>query len=146
MSAAASVANLLGLNADINFYTTMQLYWSRLYESNQEKLEQQAKYEQKWEEAQENAIGNSSEKKACHCGCEVVVEKDNQNEELAKAYADAKVWQYDQDLSEKLAELDIEYDTMKTMYDALLEELRAQKDSSKQLATTNLQDTHLLQG
>ena len=146
MSAAASVSNLLSLTADINFYTTMQIYWTNLYESNQEKLEQQIKYEEKHEKAYDDALNNTSEKKACHCGCEVVVGKENQNEELAEAYADAKVWQYDQELSEELSELDMEYDTMKTMYDALLESLRAQKDPAKQLATTNLQDTHLLQG
>ena len=48
MSAAASVANLLGLTADINYYTAVELYWSHLYESNQEKLQQQVKYEEKF--------------------------------------------------------------------------------------------------
>ena len=51
----------------------------------------------------------------------------------ARRYADAKVTKYDAELSLELADLDIEYDTMKTMYDTLVQELSAQKDAEKHL-------------
>ena len=57
----------------------------------------------------------------------------------------AFVKQYDEELSLELAELDMEYDTMKTMYDTLLEEMRAQADSEKTATSTAAQDTGLLQ-
>lgn len=138
---AAQLGNLLGVNADINYYTQQSIYWNAKYEANQEKLEKQIKYEEKWENAFDSAIDNSRELK---CGG-VVVAAENQNETLADAYAHKKVSQYDEELSLELAELDIEYDTMKTMYDTLLEELRAQQSTDKQAVSSAAQDTGLLQ-
>ena len=45
----------------------------------------------------------------------------------------------------ELAELDIEYDTMKTMYDTILEQLRAQEETEKQATSNAAQDTGLLE-
>ena len=64
---------------------------------------------------------------------------------LADQYAHAKVDQYNEELSLELADLDMEYDTMKTMYDTMLEELRAQQESEKTATSTAAQDTGLLQ-
>ncbi len=138
---AAQLGNLLGVRADINFYTQQSIYWNGLYEANQEKLEKQINYEQKWESAYDSAIDNTRE---LNCGGVRVCEG-NQNQQVADAYAHAKVSRYDEALSEELAELDIEYDTMKTMYDTLLEELRAQESADKQAVSTAAQDTGLLQ-
>ena len=67
------------------------------------------------------------------------------NKALADMYAHAKVDEYNEELSLELADLDIEYDTMKTMYDTMLEELRAQQESEKTATSTAAQDTGLLQ-
>ena len=64
---------------------------------------------------------------------------------MADAYAHAKVKQYNEELSLELAEMDIEYDTMQTMYEAMLEQLRAQKDSENTAVQNAAQDTGLLQ-
>ena len=138
---AAQLGNLLGVRADINFYTQQSIYWNGLYEANQEKLEKQIKYEENWEKAYDSAIDNTRE---LNCGGVRVCEG-NQDQQVADAYAHAKVKHYDEALSEELAELDIEYDTMKTMYDTLLEELRAQESADKQAVSTAAQDTGLLQ-
>ena len=137
---AAQLGNLLAVNADINFYTQMQLYWSHMYEANQEKLQEQVKCEEKWESAYDSALGNERELKAGG----IVVQKDNQSERLADAYAHSKVSKYNVELSMELAELDIEYDTIKTALEAQLELLRAQKDADKQSVSTAAQDTGLL--
>ncbi len=138
---AALLGNLLNTNADINYYTQQSIFWNAKYEANQAKLEKQVKYEQKWEDAFDSAIDNTKDLKLG----KITVKSGNTNEMIAGQYADKKVSQYNEELSEELADLDIEYDTMKTMYDTMLESLRAQKDSEKQATSTAAQDTGLLQ-
>ena len=138
---AALLGNLLNTNADINYYTQQSIFWNAKYEANSAKLEKQVKYETKWESAFDSAIDNTSE---MHAG-NVKVGKGNKNEMLADAYAHAKVSKYNEELSLELADLDIEYDSMKTMYDSMLEQLRAQKESEKTATSTAAQDTGLLQ-
>lgn len=138
---AALLGNLLNTNADINYYTQQSIFWNAKYEANSAKLEKQTQYETKWESAFDSAIDNTSE---MHAG-NVKVGKGNKNEMLADAYAHAKVSKYNEELSLELADLDIEYDSMKTMYDSMLEQLRAQKESEKTATSTAAQDTGLLQ-
>ena len=138
---AALLGNLLNTNADINYYTQQSIFWNAKYEANSAKLEKQVKYEEKWESAFDSAIDNTKELTAGG----IKVSANNKNEMLADKYAHAKVKQYDEELSLELADLDIEYDTMKTMYDTMLEELRAQKESEKTATSTAAQDTGLLQ-
>ena len=138
---AALLGNLLNTNADINYYTQQQIYWSGKYEANSEKLSKQVKYEEKWESAFDSAIDNTKDLTASG----VTVRANNQSEYIADLYAHAKVKQYSEELSLELADLDIEYDTMKTMYDTMLEELRAQQESEKTATSTAAQDTGLLQ-
>ena len=64
--------------------------------------------------------------------------------EVVKYYFEITKCLYNEELSESLAELDIEYDTMKCMYDTLLEELRAQQESEKTATSTAAQDTGML--
>lgn len=138
---AALLGNYLTTKADINFYTQESIKWNAKYEANSAKLEKQVNYEEKWEAAYDSAIDNTKTYSAGN----VTVTEGNKNERLADAYAHAKVKQYDEELSLELAELDMEYDTMKTMYDTLLEEMRAQAESEKTATSTAAQDTGLLQ-
>ncbi len=138
---AALLGNLLNTNADINYYTQQSIFWNAKYEANSAKLEKQTQYETKWESAFDSAIDNTKELSAGN----VKVGKGNKNEMLADAYAHAKVSKYNEELSLELADLDIEYDSMKTMYDSMLEQLRAQKESEKTATSTAAQDTGLLQ-
>lgn len=138
---AALLGNLLNTNADINYYTQQSIFWNAKYEANSAKLEKQVNYEEKWESAFDSAIDNTKELTAGG----IKVSANNKNEMLADKYAHAKVKHYDEELSLELADLDIEYDSMKTMYDTMLEELRAQKESEKSATSTAAQDTGLLQ-
>ncbi len=138
---AALLGNLLNTNADINYYTQQSIFWNAKMEANSAKLEKQVKYEEKWQNAFDSAIDNTKELKAGG----VIVQAENRNEVIADAYAHAKVKQYDEELSLELADLDIEYDTMVTMYDTMLEQLRAQQESEKTATSTAAQDTGLLQ-
>ncbi len=138
---AALLGNLLNTNADINYYTQQQIFWNAKYEANAAKLEKQVKYEEKWESAFDSAIDNTKDLRAG----KITVKENNTSEALAEQYAHAKVKEYNEELSLELADLDIEYDTMKTMYDTMLETLRAQQESEKTATSTAAQDTGLLQ-
>ena len=141
---AALLGNLLNTNADINYYTQQSIFCNAKYEANSAKLEKQVKYEEKWEEAFDTAMEGSKE---CKVSGVTFVQKDQGKvtEATAEAYANAKVDEYNEELSIELADLDIEYDTMVTMYDALLEQMRAQQESEKQATSAAAQDTGLLQ-
>ena len=138
---AALLGNLLNTNADINYYTQQSIFWNAKYEANSAKLSKQVKYEEKWQNAFDSAMNNDKDISAggftVHAG--------NTVEMNADKYAHAKVKQYDEELSLELADLDIEYDTMVSMYDTMLEQLRAQQESEKTATSTAAQDTGLLQ-
>ena len=138
---ATLLSTLLNSNADINYYTQQQIYWSGKYEANSAKLSKQVKAEEKWESAFDSAIDNTKE---LNCGG-VRVNANNNNKQIADAYAHAKVKQYNEELSLELAELDVEYDTMQQMYETMLEPLRAQKEGQKTATQNAAQDTGLLQ-
>ncbi len=142
MATSAQLGSLLGTQADLNYYIMQLNYWSGKYEANSEKLQKQVKYEEKWENAFEDA--KDSDKKIDACGFKK--EKGEVfSDQRADAYAHAKVKQYDEELSLDLAEKDIDYDTMKTMYEALVTQLQTQKESEKQSTATSAQDNHQLQ-
>ena len=141
---AALLGNLLTTNADINYYTQQQIYWANKYEANSAKLAKQVKYEEKWEAAYDSAM-DGSRTSALKMNGYVFLDKEVAGTEAqAEQWADYKVDEYDAELSLELADLDIEYDTMKTMYETLLEELRAQQEGEKTATSTAAQDTGLL--
>ena len=142
MSSAAQLGNLLNVTADLNYYTLMLNQWSAKYEANSEKLQQQVKYEEKFIDKVEDAMDPDKQIK-CSFGNKEKGEV--WGEVKAEQYGHFAVKQYDEALSLELAELDIEYDTMKTMYEALVTQLQAEKDADKQSTATAMQDTHLLQ-
>ena len=139
---AALLGNLLCTNADINYYTQQSIYWNAKYEANSAKLSKQVKAEENWCKAYDSAMSADKDYKV---GGHIYVHKDSTPCEMAaEAYADAKVKEYNEELSMELADLDMEYDTMKSMYDTLLEELRAKQESEKTATSTAAQDTGLL--
>ena len=141
---AAPLGSLLMKEADLNFCIQQEMIWSARQESNAAKLQVQTKYHTQWESAFDDAICGDKE---CKTGGVVYIKKDTPNvtEAEAERYANAKVKHYDEELSLELAELDMEYDTMKTMYETMLTSLRAQIENEKSLVQQNAQDTGLLQ-
>lgn len=137
---SALLGNLLCTNADINYYTQQSIFWNSKYEANMAKLEEQVKFEEKWWSNYDKCYNADDEKLVKRNGDTFA----NNNECAAIQYADLMVTQYDAAKSEELADLDIEYDTMKCMYDTLLEQMRAKKESEKTATSTAAQDTGLL--
>lgn len=137
---AALLGTLLTKNADVNYYTQQQIYWSNKQEANQAKLAKQTQYEQNWQKAFDSAMDPD---KDLECRG-VKVSKGNTSEAQAEAYAKAKVKEYNEELSLELAALDVEYDSMKNMYDTLLEKMRADQASLKSATSNAAKDTGLL--
>ena len=141
MGAATPLNKLLQIEMAIS-YDTMQL--SRIsakYEAIHNKMEKMVKYEDKWENAFEDA--QDVDKTINSCGFEKG-KGEVFSDAKADAYAHAKVKQYDEDLLIELTEEDMEYDALKTTLETGLTELRAEEESWKQLTSTEAQDTHLL--
>lgn len=139
---ATALGSLLTTQADYNYYIQQQMFWSAKYEANSAKLSEQAKLETKWWDAHDKAT-DSTRTKELKAG-NVTIGASDYSEPSAYKYADAKVSAYDEELSLELADLDIEYDTMKTMYDTLVQQMSAQKDSEKTLTSNCAQDTGLI--
>ena len=138
---AALLGSLLTCNADINYYTQQQIFWSKRYEANAAKLEEAVNHEEKWYEKYDKCLEGKNDGKDC------VTYKGKPYEMTecdAIRYANDVVGELDEAMMEELADLDIEYDTMKCMYETLLEGLRAEQEGLKTATSTAAQDTGLL--
>ena len=143
MSTSADLSTLLRIERDLS-YNTMQLSSiSQKYEATHKALEQMTKYEEKWENAYDDA---QNEDKTCKVGDKTWKEKgETLNDRMADAYAHAKVKQYDEEILQELTEKDMEYENLKTVLETSITELQAEKESWKQMTATDAQNTHLLQ-
>ena len=132
---SAQLLNYLGTKADIAYATQQSIYWTDKYEKNQRHLNQQTKFEEQWNKHYDDAMDESKEIKGIKEKDVVMCESD------AVDYANSKVTQYDEALKEELAEIDIEYDSIKTMWEAELEVLNNRAEAEKQNLATAAQDT-----
>ena len=118
------------------------LHWSNKYDANQAKLSKYTKYEENWEKAYDDCYGAEE-------GKEVKINNTpfaRQNDAEAIRYADLKVEERDEDYYLLLSDLDIEYDSLKTMYETLLETKRAEQEALKSAVSNAAQDTGTTSG
>ena len=140
MSTSMSLKALIDVQAQINFYSLELVKMNSKYEANSAKLSKYQQWEEQWnekyddcyyaEEGKEVKIGNNIFASGCECA--------------AEEYADEKVRQRDEQVYLELADLDMEYESRKTMLDTLLQELRAEEEALKNQTSTSAQDTNLL--
>ena len=140
---AALLGTLLCTNADITYYTQQQIFWANKYEANAAKLQDWTKKQEDWHEKHDDLLYGDKDKTigsvTYYCG----------NENDAIEYANDKIGKdiYTiNSIEEELSFLDMEYETMKLMYETQLEALRAQQESEKTATSTAAQDTGLLSG
>ncbi|MCQ2743732.1 MAG: hypothetical protein MJ230_02910 [bacterium] len=146
MSTAAQLGNLLMTDADINYYIQQQIYWNNKYEGNAAKLAKLVKVEENWNKQYDSA-GDASRSSALKMNGYVFLDKEVAGTDAqCEEWAYYKVAEYNKELLDELAELDIQYDSMKTMYDTLLEALRAEQQGNEQSTSAAAQDTGLLGG
>ena len=150
MATAGLLAQYMAVNNQLSYVTQQKMHWDNLKEAMSKKLSEQEKYATKWEDATQavwDAEGDNS--KDIHIGQNYYVKGGKPGpgynmERAARAYADKKVPKYDSDKLEEYTALDMEYDTMSEMYNALYDELTAQRDSTKEATSTEAKDTHIL--
>ena len=139
---AALLGTLLCTNADITFYTQQQIFWANKYEANAAKLGEQQSLEEKYWDAYDKCY-YAEEDKEVKIGSQVFA---SNCESSAIEYANLKVKNFDEELLNELMELDVQYETMKLMYETQLEALRAQKEAEETAAAEAAKDTGLLSG
>ena len=144
MATAALLSQLLALNNQITQYTQQQMYWSNKLDANSAKLAKQVKAEENYNKEYDKAKDGSRSTALKMNGKEFIAKETEATDAQAKQWAKYKVGEYDEELSLELADLDLEYDSMKTMCDTLLEQLRAQKESLTNAVSTEASDTHEL--
>lgn len=142
MTASSSVSFLETLKAQQNFYTQMQIEYERKYETVHKQLSKQQSFEEKYEEAYDKCYyGNDGNN--VKLGSEELKTGDAT---AATKYAKAKSPNYNPSLLSELEELDVEYDSMQTMYESMLEMINAQTESAESKASTECQKTHIISG
>ena len=136
---AASLSTLLRIENDITFNTLQLSSISSKYDATHKKLEKMLKYEEKWQQAFEDA---QDVDKTCKIGNKTWKEKDHVlSDEMADKYAHAKVQAYDEDILRQLTEEDMNFDAVKCTLETALTKLQAEKESWKQKLTQDAQDT-----
>ena len=141
MTASSELAALIGYYNEKNYNTRLLVKLTAKMESNSKKLEEQTNLYNKWEKEYDKGMDEDKEinYKGFHKAKGEVW--DNRT---ADRYAHLKVAKYDEELLDELAELDMDYDAQKTAIEAAITLNQANIDSTKQVESTECQDTHLL--
>ena len=143
MSTAASLATLLQIDSDINFYTLQMTHFQNLHKRTTEEVAAYQKKEEIYNKAYDKAFNLDDGKTLEVNG--VTITGGNVTEEMAHMYAalktDIDYTQLEIDL-EEVSSWDTYYECEESTNNAVLEQLRAQKQNVQQLVSTNAQDTH----
>jgi len=142
MSTSAALARYLQLNADYNYYVLQEAFYAQKHESMTALISKWEKRDSEWTKAQEDCAELEEGKTKTWNHKEYTYDE-------ADDYADAKVGFSEAEIEQALeecTELDIEYDTMMSMYDALIEEIKTDKEATKSLVQKGAQDNGLLGG
>ena len=142
---AAQLLNYLNCKAQYNEYINQQIFWTRQYDNNSAKLSKYTKYEEDWENAFDDYM--DPEKTCTHNGV-TWAEKDStpRYEYMAEQYADVVVEHRDEEMFLELQDRDMEYDSIKTMYDTMITKLEADLVAYKEELATSAGETELLNG
>ena len=139
MITSALLGSLLSEKANLAFYTVEQVKWSEKYAGIQNKLTAAQKDQVAYEKAYDAAMNNNKELKAGG----ITVSANNINERIAEQYAHAKSG-FQEEILEELNRLDIEYDTMNTLYATMIEQSKSKIKSLESATSQAAQSTEIL--
>ena len=137
---AGLLAELNAKQAAYNQATVQSILISRQYESAAAKMAKYTKYEEDWGKAYDDALDNTSEKR-CK---DVIVPKDNQCEQLAFEYAEAKVPNHDPDELAEIADFESDLESLKTVIETEMELLKGQIEGIKTQLSENAGDNGMV--
>ncbi len=145
---SALLAQYLSVKAQVSYNQLQSTRWSELHSAMSAKLSKQTKAEEQWNNASDAVVDGQGSKKITGKNGETISRNDDTPvsnvETKAIAYANWKVPEYDPEKLDEYAELDMQYDTMQTTYDTLLEQLNAQAESLKTTLGNATKDTGML--
>ncbi|MCD8378049.1 MAG: hypothetical protein LUB59_04585 [Candidatus Gastranaerophilales bacterium] len=151
MAVAGLLAQYLAVKNQISYNQLQDTRWNDLATAMSKKLSEQENYQEKWDDSSMALYDDWGGSKTYTAKGTTFYDPakgtkgQSYSQELAaEYYAYAKVPKYDPDKLDEYTELDMEYSTMVSMYDTLIEELNAQAESLKETISTESQDTHLL--
>ena len=129
MAVAGLLAQYMSIKNQLAYNQLQQTRWNDLATSMEKKLSQQEGYEGKWEDAYgkcEDAYDPNGNSSSLVYRGQTYIENGRPNskfgskiEIVATKYADAKVPNFSKEKLDEYADLDMEYQTMQNMYDAL---------------------------
>ena len=114
--------SILECKSKIAYYTTQQMHWANLYESNAAKLNKHAKYEEEWNKAYDKVFDAEEGKEITYNGNLY----ENNCEATAESYANLLVEEYDEEMLLELQDYELEYESQKIACEALLEIYQAE--------------------
>ena len=151
MAVAGLLAQYMALKNQQTYCELQDTRWNDLATTMSEKLSQQTSYQEKWEDSSCAIYDDWGESKYYTASGETFYEpslsqKTDYRELSCSLYANAKVPKYDPDKLDEYTDLDMEYDTMVSMYDTLIDELSAQTEALKEQLATDAADTGMING
>lgn len=153
MAVTGLLAQYLAVKNQLSYYELQDTRWNDLATAMSKKLSEQENYQEKWDDASMSMYEGYTDTTQFKAGGTTFQDKSGSLQgtfrnlprtQIATLYASAKVPKFNAELLEEYSDLDIEYSTMVSMYDTLIEELQAQADGLKDKVGTEAQDTHIL--
>ena len=142
---SAILAQLLAVKTQENIYTMDSIRWNAKYDANAERMSDQQGYQDKWEQKYDSAYSASDEQTLKAGGRSYSGSVLGGNAARSRAFANACVPKYDSDACAHYEALDIQYDTIKSTYETMLEELKAEKESLQSKLSEAAKDTGLIE-
>lgn len=139
MITSALLGSLLSEKANLAFYTIEQVKLSERCDGIQKKVAAEEKKQAAYEKAYDAAMNNNKELKAGG----VTVSANNINERIAEQYAHAKSG-FQEEILEELNEINIRYDTIRTLNDTMIEQSKAKIKSLESATSQAAQSTEIL--
>ena len=140
MAVSALLAELLTCKSNLNYNNMQLIFINTKYDQNQTEMARYQKYQTAWEHAYNSAIGNKAVRE-CNG---VAVEVDNQDENKAIMYANAKIKITRDEVEymlDELTELDNLYDVDKTVLQTHNDELNETVNNLKEQVSTEAKNT-----
>lgn len=139
MITSALLGSLLSEKANLAFYTVEQVKASERLAGIQQKVVAEEKKQAAFEKAYDAAMNNNKELKAGG----ITVSANNINERIAEQYAHAKSG-FQEEILEELNEINIKYDTIRTLNDTMIEQSKAKIKSLESATSQAAQSTEIL--
>jgi len=142
---SAILAQLLAIKTQENIYSMDSIRWNAKYNANAERMSDQQGYQDKWETKYDSAYTAGADETLKAGGQKWSGSRTSGNAAQSRLFANKCVPKYDSDACAHYEALDIQYDTIKSTYDTMLEELGAQKESLQSKLSEAAKDKGLIE-